>query len=96
MVRYELYEIARAIKAHNGTYESRERSPERFRSSSRKWDYVIRVVCNGCGRTLSQHEVRNGLAYCFSCRKVLFPETIPSYEPARRSYPYPRSRGHPW
>jgi len=94
MVKHGLYEIERAIKAHNGTYESRERNSEIFRPSIRKWDYVVRAVCCGCGRTLNQYEVINRHAYCFSCRRILFPEPIHAYESPRRRYPHAGSRGH--
>ena len=97
MVRYDLSEIDRAIRAHNETYRvhnRRDTRPVRLRGG--RWDFMVRAVCNGCGRTLSQHELRKGLAYCFNCRKVLFSETIPAYEPVRRQNRYPRPRGQWW
>lgn len=94
MVKYGLYEIERAIRAHNGAYESRERNAETFRSSIRRWDYVVRAVCSGCGRTLNQYDVRYRHAYCFSCRKILFPEPINVYESPRRRNYHSRPRGH--
>ena len=96
MNRYEVYEIDRAIRSQNGTYKARDRNPETFRSSSRRWNYVVRAVCSGCGKTLNQYEVRSRLAYCFSCRRILFPEPIHAYESPRKRRPYTSSRGHSW
>jgi len=97
MVRYDLHEIDRAIKAHNGTSQFGGESDQVSRPGKRRWDYVIRAVCSGCGRTLRQYEVRNRLAYCFSCRRILFPEPMPAYESSGRRRYYPsRSRGQSW
>jgi hypothetical protein len=40
------------------------------------WDYLICRICAGCGKPLGKYEYRNNLAFCYQCRKILFPETV--------------------
>ena len=55
------------------------------RSFGGQWNFVVRAVCLGCGRTLGRYENLHRLAFCYNCRKVLFPETIGhEYMPASR------------
>jgi len=68
----------RAIKAQNGSRGAFSRRQRPWRSESRQWDCIVRVVCLGCGNTLGRYERINRLAFCFNCRDVLFPETIGS------------------
>jgi hypothetical protein len=30
-----------------------------------------------CGKSLGRYELENRLAFCFNCRKMMFPETAP-------------------
>jgi len=51
----------------------------------------IKVICIQCGRTLSRYDNTHRYAFCFCCRKALFPETIGPFKPdrnkPRRLYP---------
>ena len=83
MNKYEMIEVERAIKAcqrghssfrkQHGRYKKK---PKPWRSSHRKWDVILRKVCMGCGRTLGRYELYNNYAWCYNCRKYLFPETV--------------------
>jgi len=60
------------------TYES-YRYSDRYRAKSSRggmWDQMVRGVCIGCNGTLNHSELKRNLAFCYSCRRVLFPETI--------------------
>lgn len=92
MNTYETQEIDRAIRACSG-----ERVPTEVRPQSRhggRWDYIVRVVCIGCGTTLGRYELYHELAFCFNCRKFLFPDTVYTFESAERRFHAHRSNGH--
>ena len=76
MYSFERYQIESAIGAYkSGNYmQPVERKP--FRSTSSQWDFIIRFVCAGCGRTLGRYEINKHFAYCHHCRCFLFPETV--------------------
>lgn len=57
----------------NYNYDSRYRAKPR---NGGLWDQMVRGVCIGCNGTLSHSELKRRLAFCYSCRRVLFPETI--------------------
>jgi hypothetical protein len=68
-----LYEVKQAIEAcHSHDVPA---GHESWRSQSRQWDYIIGTVCLGCGKLLGRYEELNRLAWCYSCRRILFPET---------------------
>jgi len=76
MNTYEMDEVIRAIEVANGTNAYYGR-PDRYESNHRhQYDYIVRMVCIGCGGTLRRFEIRNHLAYCYRCRRFLFPETV--------------------
>jgi hypothetical protein len=91
---YEMDEVRNAIEAVNGRYEVYQQRPQYWRLKSRQWDYLIRVVCAGCGKPLSRYETVNDFAHCSSCRMVLFPETVTPEEEFKKRSPYSRSWGH--
>jgi len=94
MDKYEMYKVKKAIDQCNGSHSTYERRPKTWRSKHRQWDRIICTVCVGCGKPLGRYENLNRLAYCFDCRRILFPETIPSQEFNGKRSPYPRPRGH--
>jgi hypothetical protein len=55
------------------TFEERGRT---FRSYNRQWDYIVCTICVGCGKPLGRYENLSRLAFCRSCREILFPETV--------------------
>ena len=65
-------------KTHKGGkgFDSRASYERAFHSGAYKWDYIARIICIGCGKTLSDYDNLHGFAMCLNCRKVLFPETI--------------------
>ena len=91
MDKYEMYEVEKAIRAYSAN-KPHER-PSNWRSENRQWDYIICTVCTGCGKPLSRYENHKGLAFCFSCREILFPETVTLDKSRRQRFPYPRSGG---
>jgi hypothetical protein len=75
----KLREVVKAIEACQGGYRIYKKRPDTWRSKKRQWDYIIRV-CTGCSDPLSQYDNQKGHAFCFSCREVLFPETVNPYK----------------
>jgi len=58
------------------------------RSSGGQRGCVVRTVCFGCGRTLGRYENLRGLAWCYNCRRILFPDTVKrKYVPLSRILP---------
>lgn len=56
-------------------------------AEGKPWDFIIRVICSGCGKTLSRNDNIGRYAYCYQCRSVLWPETVNPYKAFRkRSY----------
>ena len=90
MYEYEMDEVKEAIEAQNRSYSARQRRPKTWRSKDRQWDYIICTICVGCGKPLSRYENLNRLAYCFDCRRILFPETIARPVSHAKRFPYPR------
>jgi hypothetical protein len=93
MDRHEMYEIKKAIEAYQGRYSIYEKRGEDKRKSTKKWDFIIRSVCTGCGKTLHRYDNLNRYAFCYSCRRILFPETISSGRASRDRSRYHRPRG---
>ena len=95
MDKYKIYDDIKATEGHkcddHSIYERRDKN---WRSGHRQWDYIICTVCTGCGKPLTRYENLRGLAFCVSCREILFPETVPRYKSRGQRFPYPRSRGH--
>jgi len=87
MDRYEKRQIRQAIEAVNGTQRYYEPRPSSPGPRGGRWDKVIRVVCLGCAKTLGRYELLHGLAFCFECRRVLFPETVYANKSARNKAP---------
>jgi hypothetical protein len=77
MDEYEIYFVNKAIEACNRAIRTNDGRQKPWRDKNRKWDYIIGTVCCGCGKLLGRYENLNRLAYCSSCRRVLFPETVP-------------------
>ena len=74
-------EIKNAIESAQENYPIRERSRaelSKWRSPNRQWDRIINKVCSGCGKRLGRYENKNNLAFCYECREILFPESIPA------------------
>ena len=76
MNAFEKYQIESAVKAFRTDYSIEKAETQPHRSVSRQWDRIIRFVCGGCGGTLGRYEVNKHLAFCFHCRRFLFPETV--------------------
>ena len=74
MNRYEIDEINRAISAQYGSDGYYENRPNTNRSENRQWDYIIGVACTGCGKIMNRCDTRQGYAYCYGCRSLLFRE----------------------
>ena len=84
-----MYYSKRDSKAYyNRDNSNRERNLKTWRSTNRQWDYIICIPCVGCGKPLGRYENLNRLAFCHSCREILFPETINPRESHWKSSPY--------
>jgi hypothetical protein len=92
MSKTEKNQINRDPKAHPKSYSTYERRSKTWRSKSRQWDYIICKVCTGCGKQLSRYDNLKRYAFCFSCREILFPETVINQESRGYTSPYPDSR----
>ena len=93
MDKYKIYDDIKAIESCQRDYSVRESRENSWRSGHRQWDYIICTVCTGCGKPLSRYENLRGLAFCVSCREILFPETVTPYKSQRQRLPYARPRG---
>jgi hypothetical protein len=80
--RNQINQDAHALQKYYSSYERRQ------------WDYIICKVCTGCGKQLSRYDNLNGYAFCFSCREILFPETVIYQESRGYTSPYPDLRWH--
>lgn len=69
---YKTYSVMEPL----GSHEEQRRERRQWRSKNRQWDYIIAVVCTGCGKTLSRTDNILRMAYCTACRAILFPETV--------------------
>ena len=83
-----------AAGGYNRNYRVYKRQPAYWRSEHRQWDYIICKACTGCGRRLSRFDNLKGYAFCYSCREILFPETVIYQETRRFTSPYHDSRWH--
>jgi len=72
----KLYEVTQAIRAVSNRYKLPEKRDQNWRSPHRQWDRIICRVCAGCGKQLGRYENRKNLAFCYSCREILFSDTI--------------------
>jgi hypothetical protein len=83
---YELDEVKRVIAMVNGSYHdygsNRPGLDQNLGNASgqsiksRKSITIVRMLCCTCHKGLSDWEVRNKWAYCYSCRRILFPESV--------------------
>ena len=94
MYKTERNQIYQDANAHQKSYSTYERRPKIWRSKRRQWDYIICKVCTGCGKQLRRYDNLKGYAFCFSCREILFPETVRYQESRGFTSPYPDSRWH--
>ena len=94
MGKTEKNQINQDANTHQRSYSTYERRSKTWRSKSRQWDYIICKVCTGCGKQLGRYENLKGYAFCFSCREILFPETVIYQESSGYTSPYPDSRWH--
>ena len=86
-------EIKNAIESAQENYpicEQRRVEPSKWRSPDRQWDRIINKVCSGCGKRLGRYENKNDLAFCYECREILFPETIPDRKAFMKRFPVQR------
>ena len=83
-----MLEVIKAIEDAGRKYKVKVPKPKNWRSPNRQWDRIIRTVCTGCGRPLGRYENENKLAFCYQCRRILFPETMPSKESWQRKKYY--------
>jgi len=88
MTEYEMDDMEYGFfDSFKSRYCERTKKPRGSRSYERRWDHVVRAICSGCGKTLSLTEGQRGLAFCYDCRRVLFPETLPSKKSYRKELP---------
>jgi len=88
-----MYEVIKAIEACQKKYGEYYANSSDQRSGNRRWDYIIQTVCVGCEKPLGRYENLNRLAYCKSCREILFPETVDFEERHSQRSPYRKFRG---
>ena len=88
------HEIKGGFERYKRNYWVYKGRPAYRRSEHRQWDYIICKVCTGCGSRLSRYDNVKGYAFCFSCREILFPETVIYQESRGYWSPYPDSRWH--
>ena len=99
MNKEKKYEIIRAIEAIPGGYYMDKNKPrilrlESWSAEDRMWDYIICRVCTGCGKPLEKYEYQNNLAFCYQCRKILFPNSVSPHETFHNRRTYFESKGH--
>ena len=86
-------EIKNAIESAQENYpiiQSDGAEPLKWRSPGRQWDRIINKVCSGCGKRLGRYENKNDLAFCYECREILFPESIPARKTFKKRFPVRR------
>ena len=74
MNRYEIDEVNRAINDQRYSSCYYGNRPNAYRSENRQWDRIIGVACTGCGKIMNRYDTRQGHAFCYNCRSLLFPE----------------------
>ena len=99
MNKDKMYEIIRAIETIQNDYYTDKNKPrilrsKNWRSEDRLWDYIICRVCTGCGKPLGKHEYQKNLAFCYQCRKILFPDSVTPDEAFHNRHTHFRSEGH--
>ena len=83
--KYEIYPEERTRRFSRGAVYERDSYHEHAQGSP--WDFIIRAVCSGCGKTLSRYDNIRKFAFCYQCRSVLWPETVIPFKAFRkRSY----------
>ena len=80
----KMQKVIDAVNAISAKYYKANNEVGVWRSSYRQWDRIIGTVCIGCGIKLGRYENLNNLAFCFSCREILFPETVTKKEVKQR------------
>ena len=85
MDTYEINQERKAFEAENGSRSEYKKDLQ----NGGQWDFIIRAVCLGCGRTLGRYEINHNLAFCFTCRRILFPETVARTKSTGYHYPSP-------
>jgi len=86
-------EIKNAIESAQENYPIHEpcrAEMSKFQSPNRHWDRIINKVCSGCGKRLGRYENKNDLAFCYECREILFPESIPARKTFKKRFPVRR------
>jgi hypothetical protein len=84
MYKSAYQEITQAIETIKGGYKKLRSRKSCYRSTNRQWDRIIRTLCTGCGKPLGRYENQKRLAFCFECRRILFPDTINPKESWRK------------
>lgn len=84
MYKSAYQEITHAIETIKDGYKNQRSRKPSYRSTNRQWDCIICTMCTGCGKPLGRYENQNRLAFCFECRKILFPDTINPKESWRK------------
>lgn len=92
MKRADAYEITRAVRAVQRSRKPGLTGERKWRSPERRFDRVLWRICLGCGRPLGRYEDLNDLAYCYDCRRVLFPGTTGQKARSRASRPFAGSK----
>jgi len=74
MNRYEIDEVNRAIRGYHDDDHYYKNRTHPYRSENRQWDRIIGIACTGCGKIMNRYNTRQGHAFCYNCRSLLFPE----------------------
>ena len=82
----KMQEVIDAVNAISAKYYNANNKARILRSPYRQWDRIIGTVCIGCGIKLGRYENLNNLAFCYSCREILFPETVTKKEVNQRKF----------
>ena len=78
-------QIRRAVENNRDDYRVRRTRNRPYRSNSRMWDDIIRLLCAGCGRPFQAFNGRNREIYCYRCKRILYPEDLSDiYRPHSR------------
>ena len=88
MGMYEKYYERRTKTSFDKGDKTYKKERSHIGSYRGQWDKIICILCTGCKKPLGRYENFNRLAFCHSCREILFPETITPRDSPWRNAPY--------
>jgi hypothetical protein len=86
MYRKDSYRTNYGIERLKQGYNPTRYRDKPLRSYTRQWDYIICKTCIGCSKPLGRYDNLKGFAFCYHCRKILFPETVFYSRPFPKRY----------